>query len=75
MKRPNVRKRESPPPAARRYVSIKIADDVRRKLRTVAAWKGVDMSQYLSALVEPILDRELAGMGKQLAKTSRRKPQ
>jgi hypothetical protein len=75
MKRPNASKQSTPAAAKQRYVSIKIADGVRTKLRTVCGWKGLDMSAYLTSIVEPILDRELAQLARQLGSAKTRKPQ
>lgn len=50
----------------RQDVTIKIDTEVHRKLRTVAAWKGEDLAPYLTAIIEPILDRELLKMAREI---------
>ncbi len=65
----------SPPSAVpvtkRNEVSVKIDADVYRVVRTVAAWKGLNVSEYLSAIVEPIARKDMAKMHKEAAKDAK----
>ncbi len=56
--------------AKRNEVSVKMDAEVYRMVRTVAAWKGVNISEYLSANMAPIARRDMAKMQKEAAKDS-----
>jgi hypothetical protein len=47
-------------------VSVKIDPDVYRMVRTVAAWRGINVAEYLSEIVAPIAKRDLAKMNKEI---------
>jgi hypothetical protein len=49
-------------------ISVKIQADVYRKVRTVAAWRGVNISDYLSGIVDPVVSRDLAKINKEADK-------
>lgn len=49
-------------------ISVKIDVETYRKLRTVAAWKGVRVNEFLTQVVDPIMDRELSKMAKEVSK-------
>jgi hypothetical protein len=38
--------------------TVKLAEDVARKARIVAAIRGVDLFDYLDSIVRPIIDRD-----------------
>lgn len=59
---------DSPVATKPEQVSVKINADVYRLVRTVAAWKGVNISDYLSEIVEPIARRDMAKMQKEASK-------
>lgn len=46
-------------------ISVKIEEDVYRLVKTAASWKGVSISEYLSALARPVAQRDCAKIGKQ----------
>ncbi len=48
------------------YLSVKIRADVYRKIKTLAAWHDQNVGEYLSALVEPVADREMDKMTKEV---------
>jgi hypothetical protein len=66
---------KTPMPAAKRkgdhgprpVVSVKIDADVYRLVRTVAAWKGVAVSDYLSGIVGPLARKDFARMQKEMS--------
>lgn len=43
-------------------ISVKIEPDVYRLIRTVAAWKGENISEYLSEAVRPVAQRDFDRM-------------
>jgi hypothetical protein len=49
-------------------VVVRIAADLVSKAKYLAAQKGVPMSDYLSDLLRPVLDREFRKAGKELLK-------
>lgn len=54
--------------AKRNEVSVKIDADVYRLVRTVAAWKGVNVSEYLSEIVAPVVRKDMAKMQKEASR-------
>lgn len=58
----------------RNEVSVKINADVYRMVRTVAAWKGENVSEYLSRIVEPQVRKDMAKMTKE-ASEPQQKPE
>lgn len=57
--------------AKRNEVSVKMDADVYRLVRTVAAWMGVNVSEYLSKSMAPIARRDMAKMQKEAGKDAR----
>jgi len=55
-------------PPQRNETSVKIDSDVYRLVRTVAAWRGVNVSEYLSEIVAPIARRDVQRMQKDLGR-------
>lgn len=55
----------------RNEVSVKIDAEVYRMVRTIAAWKGVNISEYLSEIVRPIARRDMAKVNKEASKDDR----
>lgn len=53
--------KDSHPPAPE-LISVKVWATVYRKIRTVAAWKGVNIADYLSQSMLPIVDRDFEKM-------------
>jgi hypothetical protein len=51
---------------AKKDVSVKMDADVYRMVRTVAAWRGVNVADYLSEIVAPIVKRDMAKMNKEM---------
>lgn len=47
-------------------VSVKMDADVYRMVRTVAAWRGVNVADYLSEIVAPIVKRDMVKMNKEM---------
>lgn len=58
---PDVAKRDNQMP-------VRINSNIYRDLRTVAAWRGLSVPDYLSQIVEPIIARALAEMAEELTK-------
>lgn len=54
--------------AKRTDISVKINADVYRIIKTVAAWKGIPVSDYLSEIAGPPARRDMARMSKEAAK-------
>jgi hypothetical protein len=54
-------------------ISVKIDADVYRLIRTVAAWRGENISDYLTGIVRPIAERDVARINK-AAKKPAKKP-
>jgi hypothetical protein len=46
----------------RNDVSVKIDAAVYRKVKTVAAWQGISVAEYLSRVAAPAADRDMAKM-------------
>ena len=69
-KEPMPRRKNGP---KRPYTSVKIELAVYRKLRTVAAWHGSTISDYVTEIVNLAMDRELAKMAREIAPETRRK--
>ncbi len=44
------------------YVSVKIEADAYRVIRTVAAWKGLNVADYLTQIARPTADKDFAKM-------------
>ena len=49
-------------------ISVKIDPEVYRLVRTAAAWKGVNVSEYLSEAVRPTAERDCAKINKAAGK-------
>ncbi len=49
---------------AKNLITVKIEADVYRLVRTVAAWRAENISDYLSEIVKPIAERDLAKIHK-----------
>ncbi len=58
----------------RNDVSVKIDAEVYRKVRTVAAWRGVSVAEYLSEIVDPVATRDVAKMSKEAGDKKRPPP-
>ena len=56
------------PTMAKGDLSVKIDPEVYRMLKTVASWKGLKVSDYLSEIVRPVIIREMAKLGTESAK-------
>jgi hypothetical protein len=52
----------------RQDVSVKINAEVYRLVRTVAAWRGVSIAEYLSEIVAPVVRRDLKEVNRQSAR-------
>jgi hypothetical protein len=65
----------SAPPMAkqRNDVSVKIDAEVYRLVRTVAAWRGVAVAEYLSDIVRPAVQKDIAKMSKEAAERGKDK--
>ena len=53
---------------ADKMLSVKIDADVYRMVKTIAAWRGVAVSDYLSEIVRPIAERDLAKVTREASK-------
>jgi hypothetical protein len=51
---------------AKNDASVKINADVFRKLRTLASWKGIHVSDLLTEIASAYVDKELAAMAREL---------
>jgi hypothetical protein len=49
----------------RNDVSVKIDAEVYRLVRTVAAWRGVSVAEYLSEIVAPVVRKDLKKMNRE----------
>jgi hypothetical protein len=49
-------------------ISVKIDPDVYRMVKTVAAWKDLNVAEYLSMIVEPIVRKDMAKMTKEASR-------
>lgn len=49
-------------------VSVKIDADTYRMVKTVAAWRGLDIAEYLTEVVRPAVRRDLAKINKEAGK-------
>lgn len=56
------------PKKKRNDVAVKIDNDIARKARTIASYRGVPMAELLSDWLKPIADREFERFKKQLEK-------
>jgi hypothetical protein len=52
-------------PKQRTYVSVKIDAEIYRLIRTVAAYRGVNVGDYLSDIAEPPARRDFDKMKKE----------
>jgi hypothetical protein len=53
---------------AKKDVSVKIDPDVYRMVKTVAAWRDMNVSEYLSMIVAPIVRKDMAKMHREASK-------
>ena len=60
--------------AKRTDISVKIDVSVYRKVRTVAAWDGVTVAEWLSRVADNAADKRLADMAREVTKSHRRPP-
>lgn len=49
----------------RNDVSVKIDAEVYRLVRTIAAWRGVSVAEYLSEIVAPVVRKDLKKMNRE----------
>jgi hypothetical protein len=47
-------------------VTVKIDPDIHRRLKTITSWLNKDLGQYISELLGPILEKELAKVAKEM---------
>jgi hypothetical protein len=52
----------------RNDVSVKIDAEVYRLVKTVAAWRGITVAEYLTDIVKPAVARDWAKIGREAAK-------
>jgi len=52
----------------RNDVAVKLASDVARLARIVAASRGVPMAQYISEILRPVVERDAEEVGAKLVK-------
>jgi hypothetical protein len=51
--------------AEKPFVSVKIDAEVYRMVKTVAAWQDVTIADYLTAIVKPVVERDLAKLDRE----------
>ncbi len=54
------------PKQQRNDVSVKIDAEVYRMVKTVAAWKGVPIAEYLTEVVGPVARRDMGKMNQEI---------
>lgn len=52
----------------RKEVSVKMDAEVYRLVKTVAAWRGLTIAEYLTDVVKPIATRDWAKINREAAK-------
>jgi hypothetical protein len=63
--RPAEPEEESTRPTGPAMPTVKIDAEVYRLVRTVAAWRGVSVAEYLSDVVAPVIRKELKKMNRE----------
>jgi hypothetical protein len=48
-----------------KQVSVKIEASVYRMAKTVAAWQGRNISEYISEMLRPIVEKDLAAVSRE----------